>query len=31
MPFYGATADEAAAQLVRWLTLAHRGAAPSAP
>jgi len=29
MPFYGATADEAAAQLVRWLTMAHRGAAPS--
>jgi len=22
MPFYGATADEAATQLVRWLTLA---------
>jgi hypothetical protein len=24
MPFYGQTADEAAAQLVRWLNLAHR-------
>ena len=24
MPFYVATADEAASQLVRWLTLAHR-------
>jgi hypothetical protein len=31
MPFYGATADEAARQLVRWLTLAHRGSAQSAP
>jgi hypothetical protein len=27
MPFYGTTADEAASQLVRWLTLAHRGPA----
>jgi len=27
MPFYGATADEAARQLVRWLTMAHRGPA----
>ncbi len=27
MPFYGATADEAATQLVRWLTMAHRGPA----
>jgi hypothetical protein len=24
MPFYGQTADEAASQLVRWLSLAHR-------
>lgn len=24
MPFYGATADEAALLLVRWLSLAHR-------
>ena len=31
MPFYGATADEAATQLVRWLTLAHRGPAQTAP
>jgi hypothetical protein len=31
MPFYGATADEAAMQLVRWLTLAHRGPAQSTP
>jgi hypothetical protein len=30
MPFYGATADEAASQLVRWLTLAHRGTAGTA-
>ena len=30
MPFYGATADEAASQLVRWLTLAHRGPAETA-
>jgi hypothetical protein len=31
MPFYGATADEAATQLVRWLTMAHRGPARSTP
>ena len=31
MPFYGATADEAATQLVRWLTLAHRGPAQTTP
>jgi hypothetical protein len=31
MPFYGSTADEAATQLVRWLTLAHRGPAQSTP
>jgi hypothetical protein len=31
MPFYGATAEEAAALLVRWLTLAHRGLAQPAP
>ena len=31
MPFYGSTADEAATQLVRWLTLAHRGPAQTAP
>jgi hypothetical protein len=31
MPFYGATADEAASLLVRWLTLAHRGPAETAP
>jgi hypothetical protein len=31
MPFYGATADEAAMLLVRWLTLAHRGPAETAP
>jgi hypothetical protein len=31
MPFYGRTAEEAASQLVRWLTLAHRGPAQSAP
>ena len=24
MPFYGQTADDAASQLVRWLSLAHR-------
>lgn len=24
MPFYGPTADEAAGQLTRWLSLAHR-------
>jgi hypothetical protein len=29
MPFYGATADEAASHLVRWLTMAHRGLAES--
>jgi hypothetical protein len=26
MPFYGATADEAARQLLDWLTRAHRNA-----
>jgi hypothetical protein len=31
MPFYGATADEAATQLVRWLTMAHRGPAQTLP
>jgi hypothetical protein len=31
MPFYGATADEAAKLLVRWLTLAHGGVAPTTP
>jgi hypothetical protein len=31
MPFYGATADEAATLLVRWLTLAHRGPAETIP
>jgi hypothetical protein len=31
MPFYGSTADEAAMQLVRWLTLAHRGPVQSTP
>ena len=31
MPFYGTTADEAARQLVRWLTLAHRGQAQPTP
>jgi hypothetical protein len=31
MPFYGSTADEAATQLVRWLTLAHRGPAQTTP
>jgi hypothetical protein len=31
MPFYGATADEAATLLVRWLTLAHRGPAQPTP
>jgi hypothetical protein len=25
MPFYGATPSDAASQLVRWLTRAHRG------
>ncbi|GEM_PF-2334718 len=30
MPFYGATADEAASQLVRWLALAHQRAAGAA-
>ncbi len=29
MPFYGKTPDEAAEQLSRWLTLAHRAAHPS--
>ena len=29
MPFYGATPQEAAGQLCRWLSLAHRGAADS--
>jgi hypothetical protein len=31
MPFYGSTADESAMQLVRWLTLAHRGPVQSTP
>jgi len=31
MPFYGETADEAATQLVRWLTLAHRGLGRTTP
>ena len=30
MPFYGTTADDAATQLVRWLTLAHRRSAGTA-
>ena len=30
MPFYGTTADDAASQLVRWLTLAHRRSAGTA-
>ena len=29
MPFYGHTPDEAAGQLLRWLTLAHRRTLPS--
>ena len=29
MPFYGQTPDEAARQLTKWLTLAHRRQAPS--
>ena len=29
MPFYGATPDEAAGQLVKWLTRAHRVASDS--
>ena len=28
MPFYGTTPEEAARQLVRWLTLAHARCAP---
>lgn len=32
MPFYGSTPEEAAAQLVTWLTRAHRcAAAPARP
>lgn len=30
MPFYGATADEAARQLCAWLTRAHRNTAAKA-
>ncbi len=28
MPFYGRTPDEAAQQLIRWLSIAHRAAQP---
>lgn len=31
MPFYGATPDEAAGQLTRWLSIAGRRATPGAP
>jgi hypothetical protein len=31
MPFYGPTPDEAAAQLLRWLTRAHEIAAGVTP
>lgn len=31
MPFYGATPDEAAGQLTKWLTLAHRRRTPTLP